>query len=339
MINFNDIGSWHFVSELDVIEVTTASNVAVSIAASDGALVLEGTYIAVNGQVRIYGLHRLLSPLINESVADFKLTVGTTTKTVHVVQCRIDTDEGASQWLTTHFLTTVTTERDTALDRKELLTVLPTETAVPDVTATADYYNGSSVVSATRTLASNLSSGKTTEVDVSAASLADATLGQLVAYTVTCGKRALRYRVALLPTARYAFLLRNNFGAWEALYFTGSTDFNPEYTRESAVIKGRLTVYDLEETAVMKTHTGPLRPSGVALALDAARCRELLLLDDGKAGDAVGVTAVDVKHSTADDDIRDFTFTWRREAVLSAKLEKPKKIPKLFDSTFDDTYN
>ena len=85
MINFNDIGSWHFVSELDVIEVTSVGNVEVRITAADGAVLLSGTYIPVDGVVRVYHLHKLLSPLIMEVSATFTITVGGVSKTVHVV--------------------------------------------------------------------------------------------------------------------------------------------------------------------------------------------------------------------------------------------------------------
>lgn len=169
MINFNDIGSWHFVSELDVIEVTSIGNVEVRITAADGAVLLSGTYIPVDGMVRVYHLHKLLSPLIMEVSATFTITVGDVSKTVHVVQSRIAVTETAADFLPSFFLTTVMTERDTALGRKELLTLLPIEATVPDVVAVALYWNGTQVVTASHTLASGLTTGAVTEVDVSSA--------------------------------------------------------------------------------------------------------------------------------------------------------------------------
>ncbi len=338
MINFDDIGSWHFVSELDVLEVTAAANVEVRITAADGAVLLDGTYIPVDGVARVYHLHKLLSPLIMEVTADFTLTVGGVSKTVHVVQSRVAVSEPASEFLPSFFLSTVMAERDTALGRKELLTVLSIESAVPDVVAVASYWNGSAVVTASHTLAQGLTAGAVTEIDVSPHQLVDTTLGALVGYTVTCGERTMRYRVTSLPTVRHALLLRNNFGAWEPLYFQGMTEDVPEYTRDTALVNGRLTLYHLEETAVQKSYTGPLRPAGVSLARDLARSSDVVLLDRGVATDAVVITAVDVKHSDEDKAIADMTFTWRRSSLLSAHLV-PVRTPKLFDETFDETYN
>lgn len=338
MINFDDIGSWHFVSELDVLEVTAAANVEVRLTASDGAVLLDGTYIPVDGVARVYHLHKLLSPLIMEVSATFTIAVGGVSKTVHVVQSRIAVTETAADFLPSFFLTTVMTERDTAVGRKELLTVLPIEATVPDVVAVASYWNGTQVVTASHTLASGLTTGAVAEVDVSAARLVDTALGTLVGYTVTCGERRMAYRVRQLPTAEVAMLMRNAFGAWEAVYFAGMTETAPEYTRETALVNGRLRLYNLEETDTLKCWTGPLRPSGVTLTRDLARSRDVVLLERGVASDEVVVTAVEVKHTTADNDIADMTVTWRRSSLLSARLV-PVRTPKLFDETFDETYN
>lgn len=340
MINFNDIGSWHFVSELDELVVTTSGDsLSVSIYSSDNTLLLATTYVPVDGEVRIYHLHRLLSPLISGVVSKFNITVGgMQSKWVNVVQSRVAVGEPASLFLQEFFLSAVMSERDTAVGRKELLTVLPIEATVPDVVAEASYWDGTKVVTSSRTLAQGLSSGDAAEIDVSASRLVDDTLGRLVAYTIVCGKRVMRYRVTSLPTAHYALLMRNNFGAWEPLYFQGMTESAPEYSRETAMVNGRLMLYNLEETDTLKCWTGPMRPAGVSLARDLARSREVVMLEDGEGTEAVVITAVEVKHSDEDNAIADMTFTWRRASMLSSRL-MPIHIPKLFDKTFDETFN
>lgn len=338
MINFNDIGSWHFVSELDVLEVTAAANVEVRITAADGAVLLDGTYIPVDGVARVYHLHKLLSPLIMEVSATFTIAVGGVSKTVHVVQSRVAVSEAAADFLPSFFLTTVMSERDTAVGRKELLSILPIEATLPTVQAVCSYWDGSAVVTDTKTLSPVLVTGVVTEIDVSPDQFVDTTVGTLVGYTVTCGERRMAYRVRQLPTAEVAMLMRNSFGAWEAVYFAGMTETAPEYTRETALVNGRLRLYNLEETDTLKCWTGPLRPSGVTLTRDLARSRDVVLLERGVASDEVVVTAVEVKHTTADNDIADMTVTWRRSSLLSAKLV-PVRTPKLFDETFDETYN
>ena len=145
MINFADIGSWHFVTELDVIEVTSASDVSFSITNNGGSL-LSSTYTPVDGKVRIYHLARLLRPLIDEVTATFTFTADSTSKTVHVVQSGVTVSESAVTFLPSFFLSTVMTERDTSLERKELLTLLPIEQLLPTVQAVCSYWDGDAVV-------------------------------------------------------------------------------------------------------------------------------------------------------------------------------------------------
>ena len=338
MINFADIGSWHFVTELDVIEVTSASDVSFSITYSGGTL-LSGTYTPVGGIVRIYHLARLLRPLIDGVTAAFTFTAGSTSKTVHVVQSGVTVSESAATFLPSFFLSAVMTERDTSLDRKELLYLIPIEATLPTVQAVCSYWNGESIVTATKPVAGIIVANEPCYVDASASRFVDSELGTLVAYTIVAGERTMRFRVTTLPTAEHAMLFHNTFGAWEPIYFAGMPEDAPEYTRETAYVNGNMQLYNLEETASFKSWTGPLRPSGVALARDLARCAKgVFLLEGSETTDEVTITAVDVKHTSADNDIADFTFTWRRSSLWSATL-KAVRPPKLFDDTFDETYN
>ena len=338
MINFADIGSWHFVTELDVIEVMSASDVTFTIAESGGTI-LNGTYTPVAGTVRIYHLARLLRPLIDGVTAVFTFTAGSTSKTVHVVQSGVTVSESAATFLPSFFLSAVMTERDTSLDRKELLYLIPIEATLPTVQAVCSYWNGESIVTATKPVAGIIVANEPCYVDASASRFVDSELGTLVAYTIVAGERTMRFRVTTLPTAEHAMLFHNTFGAWEPIYFAGMTEDAPEYTRETAYVNGKMQLYNLEETASFKSWTGPLRPSGVALARDLARCAKgVFLLEGSETTDEVTITAVDVKHTSADNEIADFTFTWRRSAMWSVML-KTVRPPKLFDETFDETYN
>ena len=276
--------------------------------------------------------------MIMEVTATFTITVGGVSKTVHVVQSQVDVSETAADFLPSFFLSAVMSERDTAVGRKELLTMLPIEATLPTVQAVCSFWDGSAVVTDTKTLSPVLVTGVVTEIDVSPDQFVGTTVGELVGYTITAGERRMAYRVRQLPTAEVAMLMRNAFGAWEAVYFAGMTEQSPDYTRETALVNGRLRLYNLEETDTRKCWTGPLRPSGVSLTRDLARSRDVVLLERGVASDEVVVTAVDVKHTSADNDIADMTVTWRRSSLLSARLV-PVRTPKLFDETFDETYN
>lgn len=337
MINFADIGSWHFVTELDVIEVTSNSDVSFTIADSGGTI-LNGTYTPVAGTVRIYHLARLLRPLIDGVTAVFTFTADSTSKTVHVVQSGVTVSESAATFLPSFFLSAVMTERDTSLERKELLYLIPIEATLPTVQAVCSYWNGESIVTATKPVAGIIVANEPCYVDASASRFVDSELGTLVAYTIVAGERTMRFRVTTLPTAEHAMLFRNNFGALEPIYFAGMTEEDAEFTRSTAFINGMYVNYDIDETTVLKSWTGPLRPSGVVLARDLARSRSVWILKGSDASDEVTITAVDVKHSSADNEIADFTFTWRRSA-LDPNRSYTVRPPKLFDETFDETYN
>lgn len=337
MINFADIGSWHFVTELDVIEVTSNSDVSFTIADSGGTI-LNGTYTPVDGTVRIYHLARLLRPLIDGVTAVFTFTAGSTSKTVHVVQSGVTVSESAATFLPSFFLSAVMTERDTSLERKELLYLIPIEATLPTVQAVCSYWNGESIVTATKPVAGIIVANEPCYVDASASRFVDSELGTLVAYSIVAGERTMRFRVTTLPTAEHAMLFRNTFGAWEPIYFAGMTEEDAEFSRSSAFINGMYVNYDIDETTVLKSWTGPLRPSGVILSRDLARSRSVWILKGSDATEEVTITAVDVKHSSADNDVADFTFTWRRSA-LDPNRSYTVRPPKLFDETFDETYN
>lgn len=337
MINFTNIDSWHFVTELDVIEITSNADVTFTIKDASNNTILSGIYTPVDGKVRVYHLVKLLQPLITGITAVFSITALSTTKSVHVVTCATLINEGAATFLPSFFLSSVMSERDTSLDRKELLTLIPVEQSLPTVSAVCSYWDGDEVVTDTKSITTTGMTANTPyEIEVSASIFEDNTKGELIAYTITAGDRSMKYRVTTLPKCTSAMVLRNNFGAWDILYLAGSTENNPEYTRETALINGQYSIYNMEETASYKSFTGPLRPSGVAVGYDLARSTNVWLLNkDGQR--AVVITAVDVKYTNEDDDIPDFQFTWRPASMISASFDTVRP-PQVFDETFDDTY-
>lgn len=335
MINFTDITTWHFVTELDIIEIDSENDVTFTITDSNSDVVLNSTYTPVDDKVRIYHITKLLKPIIGGITADFTFTAGSTAKTVHVVQSAIEVSEGAATFLDSFFLSTVMSERDTSLDRKEILTFISTAGS-DTVSAACTYWDGTQVVTATKSITATVTAGVPCEIDASASNFTDNTKGELVAYVITAGGRSMKFRVTSLPKCEYALAMYNNFGAWDIVYMAGSSENAPEYTRETAMIYGALAQYNIEEVMTRKSYTGPLRPSGVALAYDLARSNNVWQIkSDGNI--PIVITAVDVKYTTEDDTIPDFTFTWQRGSIMGSSLETVRP-PRLFDDTFDETY-
>lgn len=338
MINYADISSTYlFVSDLDVVVFRADSTLSLVISDAGGVPVVSCSYTPVGGEVRVYDLDQLLSPLIAGVMADFTFTVDDSSRTLHVVQSRTRVSMPAADFLAGHFLSSVTTGRDTAMGRKELVSLL-SPTGEVDVTAACVYANGGTCVLQSVELASALAAGQVHEVDCSPSLLVNDALGELVQYTVNAGPRTMTYRVSPTQTHRLALLMRNSFGAWEPCYFRGMTEHDPKITRELALVGGSIRPLKIDEEDICKSFTGPLRPGGVQLMRDLARAYDVMLLEDGVSTDPVVVTDADVKHTDDDGGLPAFTFSWRRAAHTSAMFNVPV-VPRLFDITFDKTFN
>lgn len=289
-----------------------------------------------NHMVTIYDLDKLLETYIDELCGTFSLLVDeVSVKTILVITCRTAISENADKFYKDFFFTPSMGERDTALGRLETVSMFCDSRTSVDALCTYLAADGSIVTKST----SISSVVGWSYVDVSPAMFDDAEVGMLISYIVQAGGRKARYRVlANPPEADPAFIFRNSFGCWETIYLTGAKQVTPSYSRSNAVIEGKYIIYDIDETMSFKAYTGPLRPGMVPVALDLARSREVYLLGKGgKIGDRITVTDVDVKHTNEDNSIPDFTFTYRRADRRSAQLAVLRP-PRIFDSTFDNTY-
>lgn len=302
-----------------------------------GTEILSQTYFPdENHLVTIYDLDRFLESCISDLCATFSFLLdGKLIKDVTVFACRAAITEKAGAFYTDYFFTASMGERDTAPGRFEVVTMYcDTET---EVTARCSYLTAEgTVVEKVKQVASFTG---WSYIDVSPSKFIDEAAGQLISYVVEAGARKARFRVLMnAPEADPAFFFRNSFGCWETIYLTGAKQVTPSYSRSTALIGGKTLMYDISETLAFKARTGPLRPGSVPVALDLARSMEVYLLDqDGKTGERVTITDVDVKHTNEDDSIPDFTFTYRRADRRSVQISVTRP-PRVFDKTFDKTY-
>lgn len=290
-------------------------------------------------RVTIYDLDKLLESYIEESCDTFTLLVnGAAVKTIMAIKCLTAIEERADSFHKEFFFTSSMGERDTALDRMETLSFYDDSRSIAVVHCSYLSLDGRVVTKNKERMAITDMTGMKS-LNVSPSGFSDPDAGTLISYMVQVGRRKARYRVlANPPEADPSFIFRNSFGCWETIYLTGAKQVTPSYTRSNAIIEGRNIMYDINETMSFKAQTGPLRPAMVPVALDLARSREIYLLDrDGKTGDRITVTDVDVKHTNEDNSIPDFTFTYRRADRRSAIISVNRPT-RLFDSTFDNTY-
>ena len=80
-----------------------------------------------------------------------------------------------------------------------------------------------------------------------------------------------------------------------------------------------------------------MRPGEVQLFRSLARSADIVLLENGAGTDGVVISGQDIKYTDEDGHLPSMTFTWHRASRLS--LMKVPVIPRLFDDTFDDTFN
>lgn len=337
MITYSDISSAYLlVSELDIVVFSASSSLELVVADANGSTVISCSYVPVDGVVKVYDLDRLLSPLIDGVMADFTFTVGGSSQTLHIIQSRTRVSMPANDFLDSHFLSSVISGRDTTINRKEMVTLLSTTEAV-NVTAACVYANGGMCVLQSVQLASALAAGQVHEVDCSPSLLVNDALGELVQYTINAGQRVMTFRVSPTQTHRLAMLMRNDFGAWEPCYFVGMTEVSPEISREFVQIGGVSRPQSIDEQENFKSYTGPLRPGEVQLFRSLARSADIVLLENGAGTDGVVISGQDIKYTDEDGHLPSMTFTWHRASRLS--LMKVPVIPRLFDDTFDDTFN
>lgn len=328
-----------FVSELSRLTFRTDNPDCTFAIVRNGQEVFKQSYVAdSNNLVTIYDLDRLLDTLIADIYDSFTFLVSGTAlgcSNVKVFKCNAAVAEPAKTFIPDFFLTASMGERDTTPERYEVVT-LYTDTETP-VQAICTYVGDDLTVTTVNENITSLLGWS--YIDVSPSRFMKPEKGTLVAYTIQAGKRKAHFRVhPSLPEAEPAVIFRNCFHAWETLYLTGAMETSGNYTRSSAIVGGQFRIYDIEETLSYKAQTGPLRPGAVPVAMDLARSKEVFLLNaDGTVGDEIAITAVENKHTNEDDHMPDFSFTYRRVDRRNTMIavERP---PRIFDKTFDETY-
>ncbi|MCM1356900.1 MAG: hypothetical protein NC212_10915 [Staphylococcus sp.] len=308
---------------------------------SSGIVVLDTVYYpALNGNVTVYGLNRLLDDAIGDDICgDFTIKIDSVAvATFKAFRCSVAMESSADDFLTSSFMTAVSAERDTAVGRHECLSVYNPESLPMNVLASYVSYSGS-IETKTFSLSAADSSNGVYCYDVSPIKFNDFTIGELVALTVSCGARRQRYRVLMDPPQHDpAIIFRNMFGCWETIFLCGVKETDVAFTRSAAMINGRFLNYDLDEVITYKASTGPMRYGSDRLARDLARSKAVYILrHDGTPGDRLTITDCDVKTDNADDTIQSFSFTYRKASLISTDFQSPAPY-RIFDNTFDLSY-
>lgn len=330
-----------FASEFSPLQITGVSTQEMSLViTSGGNTVFSNTYIPDDdGTVTIYDLDKVLSANIAKIESEFTFLMNGTQLgelDVHVVKCTAAVAEPAQSFLSKHFLTPCFAERNTTMGRYEMLSLICTEESAQVLVECIYYKSDGTVYSESSILAEDINIWN--EMDVSP-DLFRKEGEQLVYYVVKCGKRSQAYRVLdYVPKPDPAIIFRNCFNVWETLFFTGTKEVSPTYTRSQANINGATRNYNINEVISYKANTGPLRPGMEALVRDLANSKEIFILNpDRSLGDELTITDSDLKYTNEPQEIIDLSITFRRSKRSNSIVELPYR-PHVFDKSFDDTY-
>ena len=335
-----------FASQFAVVSlVSSAETVALAIKRGNDTI-FSGTYFTSNNSAVVYDLDRVFEEELDAEdpdalpYDDFTIVidgVAASIGSIKVFRCDYQLHLDATKYLGEFFLTSGHGERDTALGRKELLPVYDADGEAAVAVCTYADSDTHALAYVTKQLGDVVDF---VELDISPDVFDDQQGMNLVAYEVQCGRRRQRYRVLDLPEADPVLSFVNRFGCRELLYFAGAKTTSTAYTRDNAQVNGAYRVYHIDEVVSHEAQTGPLRPSMVAVAADLARAKDVWLYDVASAaeGDPVAITAADIKYTNEDSAIADLSVTYRLTRRRTMQGDEATRALRVFDSTFDETY-
>lgn len=335
-----------FANVFAVVSLVSSAETVILAIKRGSETIFSATYYTYNGSAIVYDLDRIFEEELDMGdpdalpYDDFTIVidgVAAAIGSIKVFRCDYRLHLDATKYLSEFYLTSGHGERDTALGRRELL---PVYDADGQAAVAVCYYADSdthALASVTKQLGDVVDF---VELDVSPYIFDDQQGMNLVAYEVQCGRRRQRYRVLDLPEADPVLSFVNRFGCRELLYFAGSKTTSAAYTRDNAKVNGAYRVYHIDEVVSHEAQTGPLRPSMVAVAADLARAKDIWLYDVSTSteGDPIAITAADIKYTNEDHAIADLSVTYRLTQRRTMQADEATRALRVFDSTFDETY-
>ena len=299
-------GKTYFTSGMPDVEIATADPIAVTITC-DGTAILQETLWPVSGEVRLTGLGEFLEPYARKQlVCTVVIAAGSSSASVTVLFAMCDVGQDAGDFYNTRFLTILEGDKVTAMGRRELLWYYGQTTA----SVTREFSDGTSDSVAAHAGTSN---PHYTCIDASPSWYAHLTK-TLVAYTVQAGQRTQRYVIDQdRPDCAPILEFYNSFGVWEQIYCTGTHKVAPEYQRSSARFNGTLRNYRIRETRKFEGDTGFL-------------------------SQAMAITDSKSEVTNEDGDMPHFSFTYQYAQRIQNVLT-PGRVGRIFDNTFDFTFN
>lgn len=261
----------------------------------------------------------------------------TTTMEAKVLYCTCDLgDMTADTFAEEHYLTLLMGEKVTAHGRLEFLHYIGSEEALVHV----EYEDGTNAdIAATKVQGND----NYTTIDVSPSRFTkDGTTFH--EYTVTAGKRVMLFTIdPTQPDCAPVLLFQNSFGMDELAYCTGKHAVSPSFKRDATYIQGKYRNYKVEETRTFKANTGFIPQNMTQWWDDVLRSDYIRVMrfveGEPKVGREVTVTESKSDNDNMDDTMPSFTFSYRYAQRNHNVLDLDRTVGRIFDNTFDFTFN
>lgn len=251
----------------------------------------------------------------------------------------VDPQTDASTFCEHHFLTILMGPKTTALGRKECLSAYD----AGDLTVTAYIKKGGDITSVSGSLSPINTTGKVNDYNVSPDNIREVLQlsdgQQLLQYSCQAGVRRQTYDMVMEkvpPAPSLAFL--NSFGCWEYIHCTGTHKKSSKFTYSTAVVGDKTRNYDIQEQRQLTANTGSLNYAMAEWADELFRSQQVYLYTGGKMGKEVVVSDVKDEVTNEDDNMPSYEFTWMYAQKLHNVIDTETKRLRVFDGTFDYTF-
>ena len=332
-------GQYFFTSDMPDVEITASDSQQVTIS-SDGTQIMQETLWPVGGRITLRALGELLEPFARKQLVctvTIAVTGGASASFV-VLFAMCDVGQDADYFYAHHFLTVLDGPKVTALGRRELLWYYGNDTT----TVTARFTDGTEETLQPVIGTSNI---QYTCIDASPSNYT-VSGKTLASYTIVAGVRSQDYVVdQRQPDCAPILEFYNSFGVWEQIYCTGTHKVSPEYQRSQARFNGRLRNYRIQETRKFEADTGFLSTAMANWADELFRSDEVYVLNvyngavqNSDGGREVVITDSKSEVSNEDGDMPHFTFSYQYAQRIHNVMQ-PGRVGRIFDNTFDHTFN
>lgn len=294
-----------------------------------------------NGRIELQNIESIVMPYIyEEGYADLNITIQEEGgSAINIAQstlyyCAADVECSAQDFFQNYFLTLLDGMKLTAEGRDEFLAVVGSE----PMKAYCYYDDGSR----TEVGVSSINRKYFKLFNVSP-SLFKVSGKNLTGYNIVCGGRMMRYQIdGSLQEVNPAIVFENSFGIQETLYCVGTQTADSKFERSFARVGGKKRMYQNEETRSFTCDTGFLPQSQQLWINDLMRSKSvnIMVYEDGAWEEGKEIVITESNTATTNND--DFIFRASFNYELAQKnhnVLSERRIGKVFDATFDYTFN